>query len=358
MSVALPLSYWGSNYISREDNIIISVEMQEAMLWRKERNGVRCELCHAKCFISKGKFGICQVRKNENNKLFTLNYGKVLGLDEDWIEKKFLFHFLPRTKTLSVALPGCTLNENFCIDDLMLEKIEEEEYSPEDVVKEAERRKCSSISYSFTDPTISFEFVFKIAKAAHRVNIKNVFVTNGFITEEAIKKIAKYLDAASLRLKASCDPEFMKKYSLVPSIDPIIRSLKQMIKHRIFVEICNTIIPQIGDDLERFRRLAETINNEFSPEIPFHVLRFYPSKKFPGLPMTSASLIEKYVEEARRAGLRFVYASNLPESPDQNTYCYNCREVLITRKNSVVKKINLKDSRCPNCGLSINLVIE
>ena len=332
--------------------------MQEAMLWHKERNGVRCELCHANCFISKDKFGLCQVRKNEDNKLYTLNYEKVVDLKVDWIEKNFLFHFLPKSKSLFVSTPGCDLNEHFCIDDFTLTNLQAKKYSPEDIVEMAEKKGCSSISYSFTDPTLCFEFAFKIAKYAHRSNLKNIFVTNGYLSEEAVKKIAKYLDAASVRFKASGSQEFMKQYGLIPDISPIIDTLKQMKKHRIFIEIANTIIPQIGDDVEECRKLAELINAEFGSEIPFHLLQFYPNPKFAGLPMTPLAVLERCADVARAAGLRFVYLSNVPKSPEQNTYCYNCREPLIIRENLVVKKINLVDGRCPNCGLRINLVLK
>lgn len=332
--------------------------MQEAMLWHKERNGVRCDLCHARCFIAKDKLGLCQLRKNENNKLYTLNYEKVVDLSCDWIEKKFLFHFLPKAKSLFVSTPGCDLNEHFCIDDFTLSNLQAKKLTAEDIVEEAEKKKCSIISYSFTDPTLSFEFVFKIAKYAHRSNIKNVLITNGYISEEAIKKIAKYLDAASVRFKASGSQQFMKQYSLIPDISPIVSSLKQMKKHRIFVEIANTIIPQIGDDVEDCRKLAELINAEFGSEVPFHLLQFYPNPKFPGLPMTPVALLERCADAARAAGLRFVYISNVPKNPNQNTYCYNCREPLIVRENLVVKKINLVDGRCPNCGLKINLILK
>ncbi|MEM5766188.1 MAG: AmmeMemoRadiSam system radical SAM enzyme [Candidatus Aenigmatarchaeota archaeon] len=332
--------------------------MQEAMLWHKERNGIRCDLCHVRCFISKEKLGLCQVRKNENNKLYTLNYEKVIDLSVDWIEKNFLFHFLPKSKSLFVSIPGCELNENFCINDFFLENVQANRLSAEDVIEAAENKGCKSISYSFTEPTISFEFIFKIAKYAHRANIKNIFVTNGYVTEDAIKKIAKYLDAASVRFKASGSRQFMSQYSLISDISPIIDTLKQMKKHRIFIEIVNTIIPQIGDDVDECRRLAELINSEFGSEIPFHLLQFYPNPKFPGLPSTPIAVLDRCVDVARLAGLRFVYISNVPKHAGQNTYCYNCQEPLIIREAFFVKKINLVDGRCPNCGLKINLVLK
>ncbi|MEM5836513.1 MAG: radical SAM protein [Candidatus Aenigmatarchaeota archaeon] len=330
--------------------------MQEAMLWHKERNGIVCDLCHLRCFISKDKFGACQVRKNENNKLYTLSFEKIVDLEIGDIEKSYIFHFLPKAKTLFIATLGCNLNQNFCLEDFSIPTVRIKEMNAEELVKFAEKKNCNAISYFFTDPTISFEFVLRIAKAAHRANLKNIFVTNGFLSEEGVKKLAKYLDAASIRIKASGGKQFMKQYSLLQDPEKIFSTMKQMKKHRVFIEVANTIIPQIGDDLEECKRLAEFINLEFGSEVPFHLLQFYPSDKFPGIPMTSISVLEKCADLARAAGLRYVYISNVPKNPNQNTYCYNCREPLILRENLKVKKINLRDDRCPNCGMRISII--
>lgn len=330
--------------------------MQEAMLWHKERNGVVCDLCHLRCFISKDKVGVCQVRKNINNKLYTLSFEKVVDWEINNIEKSFIFHFLPKAKTLFVALLGCNLNQHFCLDDFSVSNVKVNEISAEELVKLAENKGCSAISYFFTDPTISFEFVFRIAKVAHRGNLKNIFVTNGFISEDGVKKLAKYLDIASIRLKASGSKQFMRQYSLIQDVEKIFDTMKQMRKHRVLIEVANTIIPQIGDDLEECRKLAEFINLEFGSEVPFHLLQFHPTDKFPGIPATPVSLLEKIADIVKAAGLRYVYISNVPKNPNQNTYCYNCREPLIVRESLKVKRINLTDDRCPNCGVRISIV--
>jgi len=329
------------------------------MLWHKERNGVSCDLCAAKCFISKEKFGLCQARQNEGNKLYTTTFGKVVGTDVTSVEKRHAFHFLPESKTLVVSGVGCNLNDQFCINGYTCDKeMKAEEVAPEDLVEMAESKGCRSISYSLTDTTLLFEFAYRIAKAAHRSDIKNLFVTNGYVSDEAVKKVAKYLDGMVVNFKASEDPEFMKRYSLVPNTKPIFRSLKQMKKHRVFVEITNTIIPQIGDNIESCKKLAEWINTELSSEIPFHIIQFTPDKKFPGIPPTPVQTLQKCFDEAKQSGLRYVYIDNVPKNPNQNTYCYNCRELLIQRENQIVKKTNLTNDRCPTCGLRINLIIK
>ncbi|MEM5794182.1 MAG: radical SAM protein [Candidatus Aenigmatarchaeota archaeon] len=237
------------------------------------------------------------------------------------------------------------------------EKVPGEEYSPEEVVELAEKNKCKVISYTYTEPTIFYEFAFRVAKLAHRSNIFNSFVTNGYITPEALKKF-KYLDAATVDFKASGDPEFYKKFMSVPSVEPIFESLKQMRKQRVHIEITNLIVPQIGDNIELCRKLAEWINYELGPHIPFHILQFHPDYKLLDLPFTPVSTLEKCIEEARSAGLRYVYIGNVPGHADENTYCYNCREPLILREGFFVRKINLVKDRCPKCGFKIDVITE
>jgi pyruvate formate lyase activating enzyme len=178
------------------------------------------------------------------------------------------------------------------------------------------------------------------------------------MTEEAIKIIAKYLDAVTLDFKASGDTEFYKKFMGVPSVEPIYKSLKQMKKHRIFLEITNLIVPQIGDNLELCRKLAEWVNAELGSEVPFHIIQFNPNYRLLELPPTPVTKLESCIEGARGAGLRYVYIGNVFGHPDENTYCYNCREPLILRSGIVLKQNKLIKDRCPNCGLHINIVTE
>ncbi len=339
--------------------------LHKAMLWEKERNGVRCNLCARQCFISQNKRGFCLVRLNKNNTLYTLNYGKLVAVNVDPIEKKPFFHFQPGTKSLSIAAEGCNFKCQFCDNWEISQSVDEEAettrgevYTPEDIVKMAEDNNCKSIAYTYTEPTIFFEFAYDTAKLAKRNNISNVFVTNGYMTEDAIKKISKYLDAVVVDVKASLSPEFYKKFMSVPDVTPIYTTLKQLKKQRIFFEITNLIIPQIGDSIELCRKLADHINSNLGSDIPFHVIRFHPSHKLMELPPTPISTLEKCILEARKTGLRYVYIGNVPGHEDENTYCHNCREMLIKRYGSTIEKINIMNGRCPNCGFSINIVME
>lgn len=339
----------------------VKEELYEAMLWQRERNGVRCLICARECFISKEKRGYCQVRENRNNKLYALNFGKVVELKIQPIEKNPLFHFFPGSNSLSFGIFGCNLFSQFCpqfeldlkLHDKTVEDVKHTYYTPEDIVEIAEKKNCKSITYNFTEASMFFEFAFKTAKLAERSNIKNTLVTNGFISQEAVKKIAKYLDAATVNITASADKEFYAKFMSMESTAPIFAALKQMKKHRVFVEVTNVIVPQIGDNIESGIKLAERISNDWSSETPYHILQFHPYA-FTELPPTPSSTLEKFASEATKVGLRYVYIGNTSHA-SENTYCHNCTELLIQRKDSIVKKINLVQDRCPNCGFKIKI---
>jgi pyruvate formate lyase activating enzyme len=340
-------------------------KLTEAMLWLKERNGIRCGLCARQCFIAKDKRGYCMVRQNKDNVLYSLNYGKIVALNVDPIEKKPFFHFYPGSSTLSIASPGCNFSCQFCDNSELSQSVDEQKedvagkrYTPEDIVAQAEKNGCKSIAYTYTEPTIFYEFVYKTAKLAKRNNIMNVFVTNGYMTEEALKKISKFLDAIVIDVKASLDPEFYKKFMSVPDVQPIYDTLKQVKKQRIFLEVTNLVIPQIGDDVEKCRQLAEHINTTLDSNIPFHIIQFHPSHKLMNLPPTPLSTLERCVMESKMAGLRHVYIGNVPGHDDESTYCYNCRELLIKRNGMMIEKINMVKDRCPNCGFKINILVE
>jgi pyruvate formate lyase activating enzyme len=345
--------------------VLVNEKMHEAMLWEKERNGIRCILCARRCFISKDKRGFCQVRLNKDNVLYTLNYGKLVAVNVDPIEKKPFFHFYPGSTALSIASVGCNFRCQFC-DNWELSQVlykdpdtmPGKDYTPEQVVELAEKNNCKSIAYTYTEPTMFFEFAYKTAKLAKRNNIMNVFVTNGYITEDAIKKISKYLDAVVVDIKASLDPEFYKKFMSVKDVQPIYDALKQIKKQRILLEITNLIIPQIGDNIELCTKLAEYINTNLTSSVPFHILQFHPSYKLMELPPTPIATLERCVSEARKTGLRYVYIGNIPGHDDENTYCYNCRELLVKRFGAGVEEINMVKDRCPYCGANIDIVVE
>ena len=334
--------------------------MQEAMLWTKEGKDIRCELCARRCLIPEGKAGFCKVRINKKGVLYTKNFGKIVSMAVEPIEKKPLFHFYPGSQTLSIASFGCNFRCKFCINWELSqrERVEYKSYTPEDIVRIANEKGVKIIAYTYTEPTIFFEFAYRVCRLAKRYNIKNVFVTNGYMTSEAIKKIGKYLDAATVDFKASGNPEFYKKYMEVPSVEPIFETLKNFKKHRIFTEISNLIIPGIGESREDNRKLVEWIMEELGSSVPYHLIAFFPSYQMMEIPSTPLETLEKLALDAQDVGMRYVYIGNVWGSKFENTYCYNCGYPVIERTGIFVNNIDLSKDRCPNCGFKINVIRE
>ena len=203
-----------------------------------------------------------------------------------------------------------------------------------------------------------FEFAYKLARIAKRYNIKVVFSTNGYITSDAIKKIGKYLDAVNVEFKASGDPEFYKKYMDVPEVQPIFTALRHFKKHRVFIEISNTIIPEIGENMDAHRKLADWIINNLDSSVPYHLLRFNGTKRLKNVPPTTDQLLDKFANEAKKIGLRFPYIEDIAGGEFETTYCYNCTQPMISRSHNLITKNRLNGARCSNCGFKLNLVLE
>ena len=338
--------------------------MKEAMLWSKENGNIRCNLCARRCLIQDGKTGFCLVRKNIKGKLYSLNYGKLISVSVDPIEKKPLFHFLPGSMALSIAAAGCNFACKFCqnweISQVYREGTQEvvgEEYTPEEIVSLAVERECKTISYTYTEPTIFFEFAYDTSRLAKKKGLKNMFVTNGYMTPEAVEEISKYLDAATVDFKGSANSKFYLEFSSVPKVEPIFECLLEMKKRKIFIEITDLIIPRIGDKEEDFVKLVKWIHENLGSEIPFHILRFFPHYKLTGIPPTPISLMEKFAEKAKEIGMKYVYLGNIPGHELEHTYCPNCGEKLIERVGFFVRS-KLKVNKCPKCGTKINVILE
>jgi len=335
----------------------LSQPLHEAMLYKQlPENKVRCFLCARLCTIPEGQVGFCLVRKNEGGKLYALAYGKACSAQVDPITKKPLAHFHPGATVMSIATGGCNFRCQFC-DNWMISQekgIVGTEFPPEEVVKATRDNACQGISYTYTEPTIFFEYAYDTATLAKKVGFFNTFVTNGYMTTEAVKTIAPVLDAATVDFKGGADPEFYKKFSAVPSVEPIFETLKEMKRHNIHVEITNLVVPKMGDSLERMRELALWIHDNMGKDSPFHLLRFHPDYKLTEIASTPIATLEKACDLSREAGLKYVYIGNVPGHPYENTYCPNCHELLIKRFSFEIVKWNLtKDMRCPTCGQNI-----
>ena len=328
--------------------------IREALLYEKQDNKiVRCNLCAHRCRINPDKIGICGVRENRDGVLYSLVYGTLVAENIDPIEKKPFFHVLPGSLSYSIATPGCNFACAFCQNHEISQMpratrmIAGDEVSPEDIVRQAKKSGCKTIAYTYTEPTIYFELAYDTARIAHDFDIKNVFVTNGFMTPEMIEMIAPYLSAANVDLKSFRD-EFYKK-QCGAKLAPVLDSLKKMKSLSIWVEITTLLIPTLNDSEEELKDIAEFIAS-LGREIPWHISRFHPQFKRRELPPTPLSSLHRAAEIGKQAGLKYVYCGNVPGDNGENTYCFNCRHLLIERYGFRVTGVNLIGNKCANCG--------
>jgi pyruvate formate lyase activating enzyme len=331
---------------------------KEAMFYDVlEKSTVKCRLCYQLCTIPEGKRGLCGVRVNEGGRLYTLVYGKAAATGLDPVEKKPLFHFHPGTSTYSISTVGCNFRCRNCQnhDISQMPKnygpIVGEDLQPEEVVKAAKRYECKSIAYTYTEPTVFFEYAYETARLASEEGIRNIFVTNGYISEEALKTIRLYLDAANIDLKSFSD-EFYRE-SCGARLQPVLDNIKLHKELGIWIEITTLIIPTLNDSEEELRKIARFIK-DVGEEIPWHVSQFYPMYQLLHLPRTPVSTLEMARKVGIEEGLRYVYEGNVPGAEGENTYCYKCKQRLIRRFGYEILENNVKDSKCPKCGADVN----
>jgi len=257
---------------------------------------------------------------------------------------------------MSIAAAGCNFRCQFC-DNWMISQDKEvagKNFPPADVVKAAREQNCQGISYTYTEPTIFMEYAYETAKIARQVGFFNTFVTNGYMTPEAVKTIAPVLDAATVDFKGGGDPDFYKTVSAVPDVQPIYEALKELKLNGVHIEITNLIVPKIGDSMEKIKAMATWIRDYLGKDTVFHLLRFHPDYKMTTIPATSMETMEKAYMTSKEAGLPYTYIGNAPGHPGENTYCPNCGEAVIKRYSFEIAKWNLtKDMRCPVCGTAI-----
>ena len=336
--------------------------MKEAMFYEKlEENAVRCHLCAHHCKINESKRGICGVRENRGGVLYSLVYGKVVASGIDPIEKKPFFHFHLGSEAYSIATVGCNFRckncQNFHISQMPKEgekQIVGEDASPEEIVAAARQYGCKTIAYTYTEPTIFFEFAYDTARLARKEGICNVFVSNGYITEEAIRTLAPYLDAVNVDLKGSED---LYRKICGGHLQPVLDAIKLYKSMGVWVEVTTLVIPTLNDSEEDFIGIAEFIKS-VGVDIPWHISQFYPAYKLPDLPPTPVTTLRKAREIGLDVGLRYVYEGNVPGEGGENTYCYQCGELLIRRYGFQILENKIRDSRCPSCGARIDGILD
>lgn len=334
--------------------------VKPAMFWESIGDGkVRCNLCHRRCIIVPGAYGACGVRYNHNGTLYTLVYGLLTAANPDPIEKKPLMHFNPGSCVFSISTAGCNFYCRFCqnwvLSQSRRKQLFGEPYEPEEVVKLALSNGCQGISYTYNEPTIFYEFMYDTAKIAKKHGLFNTMVTNGYITPEAIRELAPYMDAITVDFKGGGNKEFYRKFMGVIDPDLIFESLLEMKKAGWWIEITNLVVPIYGDKEEDIRRLARWIIDNLGDETPFHLLRFHPDYLMQDVPPTPIETLEKLAEVAIREGLKHVYLGNIWGHPLEHTYCPNCGELVVKRSGFYIVEWKLtNDFKCPRCGYKLN----
>jgi len=332
--------------------------IKDAMLYEPLEGGkVVCNLCAHRCRIAQGKWGICGVRENREGKLVTHAYGEVIAAHVDPIEKKPFFHFLPGTTSFSIATVGCNFRCPFCQNWEISQASKKDgsgergyKLMPQDVVREALDRGCRNISYTYTEPTIFFEYAYDTAKLAKQAGLGNNFVTNGFMTAEALETIQPYLDAANVDLKAFREETYKKVCKA--RLQPVLDSIKLMRTLKIWVEITTLVVPGMNDSEEELRDIARFIAG-VDREIPWHISRFHPDYQYTEARPTPLETLRKALAIGKKEGLRYVYVGNVMGEGDF-TLCPNCRKPLIKRRGFWVDENKIKDGKCPFCRTPIS----
>jgi pyruvate formate lyase activating enzyme len=335
----------------------MAVIMKTAYLYKKLKDlKVRCDLCAHRCVVPDGQNGKCAVRKNTGGSLFSLVYDKVISENIDPIEKKPLFHYLPGSKSLSIATPGCNFNCFFCQNWQISQMpgdyktIEGKAISPERIVADAVSYNCRSISYTYTEPTVYFELAYDTAKIASSKGIKNVFVTNGFMTQECLQMISPYLDAANVDLKSFSEDFYKNRAG--GRLKPVLNNIRAMFNYGIWLEVTTLLIPGLNDSYEELENIAKFLSG-ISAFLPWHISAYYPQYKSDIGPTQVKSII-KAIEIGKKSGLKYVYGGNIHGSEYENTVCSNCGKEILKRTGYLITEYNIRNGCCTNCGNHID----
>ncbi|MFH1883772.1 MAG: AmmeMemoRadiSam system radical SAM enzyme [Planctomycetota bacterium] len=333
--------------------------LKKAVLWEPaEDKKVRCKLCNHRCTIDDGKPGRCCVRKNIDGVLYALTYDKVCSANPDPIEKKPLFHFQPGTSSFSVATMGCNFRCEFCqnwqISQAAIERgqINGEPITPEQIVEGAVRSGCKSIAYTYTEPTVFMELCNDCGRLGKERGLTNVFVSNGYMTTEAIDFAADWLDGINVDLKAFNEDYYKRLCGA--RLQPVLDSISYIAKQtNIWLEITTLLVPGENDSDDELKKLADFIVSDAGPDVPWHISRFHPQYKYLDSVPTSMSSMERAFEIGQSAGLHYIYLGNVPGGKFESTFCYNCGRMLIERIGYRIAVNNIEDAKCPGCGTEI-----
>jgi pyruvate formate lyase activating enzyme len=330
---------------------------REGFLYKK-LNGAKvvCGICPNRCTLAPGDRSVCRSKVNLDGKLYSLTYGNPCSVHTDPIEKKPLFHFKPRIKAFSIATTGCNLRclncQNWEISQAKPHEVPStQELFPADVIKAAQNARAESIAFTYSEPTTFFEYMIDTARMAKDTGLYNIWVSNGYINKNPLLALCKVLDAASVNLKSFSDDIYRKLNG--GRLNPVLNTFKTMHAQGIHFEIITLVVPGYVDDDEMIQRMCGWILENIGPDHPLHFLRFFPQYKLDRLPPTPVAKLTRLRELAMKEGIRYVYVGNVPQHEGNNTYCHNCKKLLIERQGYIIPAINLIGNRCKFCNAEI-----
>ena len=332
-------------------SIDASSDLKEASYYQSLDDGVvQCELCPRECILAPGQRGFCRVRQNIEGKLYSLVYNKPVAIHLDPIEKKPLFHFLPGTTAYSVATVGCNLRCLYCqnweISQSFPEDAKSVNRTPEQLVAEALASGAQSIAYTYSEPTVFYEYMTETAKLARLKGLKNVVISAGYINPEPLKELCKYVDAIKIDLKAF-NNDFYKRI-VGGKLEPVLESLKVVKEQGVWLEIVYLVIPGENDNPEEIKNMAQWIKENLGENVPLHFSRFHPTYKLMNLPPTPEETVRKLRQIAIDEGLKYVYTGNLGDWETESTYCPGSQEIAIKRQGFFIVEDNIKNGACSN----------
>ncbi|MDD5044485.1 MAG: AmmeMemoRadiSam system radical SAM enzyme [Candidatus Omnitrophica bacterium] len=329
--------------------------IRPARWWHSACTGVQCFLCPFNCYLPEGERGLCRVRMNTGNKLYTLVYAQPVAVHVDPIEKKPVYHLLPGSSVFSIATVGCNLRCTFCQNWEISQAYPETEkggiYTPEEVVRDAIAAGSKSVAYTYSEPTVFYEYVLDTAKLARAAGLKNVLVSAGYINPAPLKELVQYFDVVKIDLKGF-NEKFYKEV-VGGNLRFVLNTLVELKKTGVFTEVVNLIVPGLNDNMDEIQKMCAWIYVHLGPDTPLFFSRFTPQYKLTNLPETPIETLEKARSLAMAAGLHYVYIGNVPGHPAENTYCPRCKRVVVRRYGYRVLEVNLKDGCCIFCGYPI-----
>ncbi|MDA3910609.1 MAG: AmmeMemoRadiSam system radical SAM enzyme [Bacteroidales bacterium] len=328
------------------------MKTKEAEFYHKSSDAkIICDLCPHHCVLKEKQMSPCGSRMQIDGKLYALSYGQAIAQAIDPIEKKPLYHFLPGESTYSIGTPGCNLHCRNCQNSNLSQsdnlEMRNEIISPEQIVRQAKTNHCSSISYTYSEPTIFYEYMLETAQLAHKEGIKNIMVSNGYICKDALQKLLPYLDAVNIDMKVFSDSIY--KELTGGSLKPVLSSILEIKKANIHLEITMLCIPGMTDDENLLMEFVKWMETHNMLNVPLHMSRFFPSYKLNHIPPCPESKLYELIDIARER-MFFVYPGNVVANEMRNLNCYKCGELLISRTQEKTYPYINEDGSCPKCG--------